>query len=122
MDTRLDIIQLEAIARKAIANLDEDEYLDEISNAIYPKVESYIKRLVASEGVPDSGTGWEINGIELILIEKEPGNYIPSVRSEYLDAPASTWDIEIDNPVSALTIGLTDAIANELAEKFAEQE
>ena len=118
----LELDRLRELAKEAIQYWDEDEYIDAICNAIHEDVLQYIQHIVKEDGIPESGSGWQINDIELLLVEREKGCYVPSVRSDYWDATAGTWDIEIHDPIEALTMGLTDALAEQLKAELTEEE
>jgi hypothetical protein len=113
----LDLEKLKEEAKIAVDGWDSEEYADIINNTIHPHVETFIEQLVQQDGIPASGTGWQLGNIELLLVEKSPSHYVPSVRSEFFDAPASTYDVDIQNPIEAFTLGLADALTQEILEE-----
>jgi hypothetical protein len=116
-------LNLKDLATKAIVDCDPEDYVDQIHNAIRKPVREFIDQLLAEEGVPESGSGWQIGDIELLLVKRDAG-YVPSVRSPELDAPASTYGegTEEEDPAEALTFGLSDALAYELAAELSPED
>jgi hypothetical protein len=120
--TTLPFESLRNLAAKAIKDCDPEDYVGEICDAIRKPIRQYVQNLLQIDGVPESGSGWGIGPIELLLVELEPGSYVPSVRGGAWDAPASSWGVAFDTPIDALSAGLEDAIAYELADELSPDE
>jgi hypothetical protein len=94
---------------------ESDHDVSEINNIIYDTVLNFVNENDLGKVFNDT---YNFDTIEVLLVECD-GGWLPSVRSDHWDAPASIVDCELalPNPKEAMAWGIVDALAQHFAEE-----
>jgi hypothetical protein len=100
---------------------DDDSIRSDINDILSPYCENYAKLVIRKDGAPPDGMGWSFEipddprtgkgGFIDVMLYKSRKGWIPSVRSDWWDAPASSVGSELSCKAwEALAWGLCDAL------------
>lgn len=100
---------------ESLARGDDDYDTSDIDDITYPAVLDFVRANDIGKVFRDT---YNTDTIEVILVEAGKG-WLPSVRSDHWDAPASTVDPELAlaDPKEAMAWGIGDALTQHLAEE-----
>lgn len=118
--TKEDIEQLNVIHQN-FANAEEtddyDYHRDDVHDIIRNAVDKFVDDWFDAIGTTFTDT-YECDTIEVILVKCGDG-WLPSVRSDHWDAPASIIDSElaVADPKEAMSWGIVDALTQHIIEE-----